>query len=602
MSGFVARLQAFLGSRAAFVLALCLGLAGALPSLDTGFVVDDHFHRLLLREDPGVPGLHHAPLDLFRFASGDPAERRALMEEGVFPWTTAEGARLAFWRPLAALTHGLDHAILPESAVLAHAHNVFWFVLLLAVVGLLYRALEPAPWVAGLATLLYALDDAHGPTFGWVANRSALIAAVFGLVALWIHDRWRRHGSRRSAWLAPLVFAACLGAGESGVATGGYLVAHAVCLDPAPWRRRFLALAPYAGIGIAWLVAYRGLGYGTRGSGVYVEPTDVGRFAGAVATHLPVLIAAQLSGLWSEIWFVIPASARGYVLAGVGLYLLLALDAFKRLLGRDRLARFWALGMALAAVPISSTFPSDRLLVFVGVGAFGLIACLFHRPEGEPGVVSPLRIRRFSVKSWVWGLGFAHLALAPLLLPIRARSMVTIAGAHDRPDASVPKTLEVKNQTIVLINPPSDAVACFLPLTRASRREPRPGRIRELAVSQTPVLLERLDTHTLRVRPEGGWLQKVSERMLRNPEVDPMRPGDTVALSDLTVTVTEASADGRPLEATFRFARPLEDPGTLFLAWDEVDFHPWPLPKVGERVTLPAADLAKAFFGPGASK
>jgi len=38
----------------------------------------------------------------------------------------------------------------------------------------------------------------------------------------------------------------------------------------------------------------------------------------------------------------------------------------------ERLARFWALGMAASIVPVCGAFPMDRLLVFAGVGAFGL--------------------------------------------------------------------------------------------------------------------------------------------------------------------------------------------------------------------------------------
>ena len=50
--------------------------------------------------------------------------------------------------------------------------------------------------------------------------------------------------------------------------------------------------------------------------------------------------------------------------------------ALAPLLRRDREARFWTLGMVLALLPISATFPANRLLFFVGLGAMALLARL----------------------------------------------------------------------------------------------------------------------------------------------------------------------------------------------------------------------------------
>src|SRR5690606_24868455 len=106
--------------------------------------------------------------------------------------------------------------------------------------------------------VLYALDDVHGPTVGWIANRQAVIAAVFGLLAVLLHHRARAapHGDRRARALAVVAFAAGLAAGESGLGALAYLVAHALCLDPAPRRARVTALAPYALVAAAWAALY----------------------------------------------------------------------------------------------------------------------------------------------------------------------------------------------------------------------------------------------------------------------------------------------------------------------------------------------------------
>ena len=95
-----------------------------------------------------------------------------------------------------------------------HAHSLVWLALALFGAALVYRRLLGATWVAGLATLLYAVNDTHGPAVGWIANRNAVIAIALALPVLWLHDRWRRDGWTPGAWLAPLLL-------DDGAARGG---------------------------------------------------------------------------------------------------------------------------------------------------------------------------------------------------------------------------------------------------------------------------------------------------------------------------------------------------------------------------------------------
>ena len=101
-----------------------------------------------------------------------------------------------------------------------HLHSVTWFACLVWLIALLYQCLIGIPFVAGLAVLLYALDDAHGAPVAFLANRNAVVAATFGVLSVWLHDRWRRNGWSPGAMLSPLAFLAALLGGESGAATG----------------------------------------------------------------------------------------------------------------------------------------------------------------------------------------------------------------------------------------------------------------------------------------------------------------------------------------------------------------------------------------------
>ncbi|HEX9007142.1 MAG TPA: hypothetical protein VF889_07600, partial [Bacteroidota bacterium] len=259
-----------LGAKSLPLILAALAVALALPSAWTGWQMDDLLHRYMLLGYPDVSGKRTSPLDLFYFMDGDSAHAQVLMDAGVTPWWTLPTIRLSFWRPLSSLTHWLDYRLWPDSSVLMHLQSLLWFALLVFAAALLYRRLLGHVWLAGLAALLFTLDDAHGLAAGWLANRNALVAGVLGVATLLAHDRWRRDAWRPGSVLGPLLLLLSLLAGEMALGTCAYLVAYAAFADPAARRARLLTLLPFAVVAVGWLGAYTLMGYGTRGSGFYV--------------------------------------------------------------------------------------------------------------------------------------------------------------------------------------------------------------------------------------------------------------------------------------------------------------------------------------------
>jgi len=115
--------------------------------------------------------------------------------------------------------------------------------------------------------------------------------------------------------------------------------------------------------------------------------------------------------------------------------------------------------------------------------------------------------------------------------------------------------------------------------------EPVPKRVRALAPGLPSVTVRRLDTHTLMVRPERGYLVLFFDRLFRNGR-QPLSLGQKIALTGMTVEVTELTADNRPAAAAFRFDTPLEDRSLRWLVWIEGRFRPWSPPPIGETVEL----------------
>ncbi len=276
-------------------LAVLLAIALTLPSLVGGLAIDDHIQHVAAVGHPSVAGTPRAPWDLFSFMRGDPSEKHDILDRIGGAWMVPEDFQIAFLRPLSSLTHALDYRLWPDHAWLMHLQNVVWYGGLAYLVGLLYRSvLGPGP-TAGLALLLYAVDDAHGVTVGWIANRNALVAATFGVLTILAYDRWRRQHWRPGAWLGPLCFAVALTGGESAIAVGAYLIAHAVCLARDDWRNRFANLAPYGVLVVVWRLLYSALGYGALGTDLYIDPgREPAVFLITIVERLPVLMLGQL--------------------------------------------------------------------------------------------------------------------------------------------------------------------------------------------------------------------------------------------------------------------------------------------------------------------
>jgi hypothetical protein len=437
MRRLVGRAPRLLGRGSLPSATILLALLLVSPGLGVGPMGDDYMHLARVDSRLHVPGFAYAPFDLFTFVSGDPSQRAVLLEEGVFGWWMAPDFRMSFWRPLSSLTHVVDHRLWPRSSLLAHAQTMLWFAALLAVLAALYRRFHP-PWIAHLALLLYAVDDARGWVLGWTANRNALVAATLAFAALLAHDRARRDGWRPGRWLAPVLFAAALLGGEAALALTGYLFAHALFLDSGPLVRRLARLWPYAALSLAWLAAYGLLGYGTTGGGMYLNPlNEPTLFLRALVERLPILLAAQVGAGLSDIWLVLPPSAQaaGYALALLALAVLAFVLA--PLWARQPACRFWTLGAVLALPPVCATFPMDRLLVFAGVGAMATIALVLAEWLQGDGVVRLPRARRVAATTVVSLLVLLHLIVAPLLLPVRVLTVGLAARMGERLEASI---------------------------------------------------------------------------------------------------------------------------------------------------------------------
>ena len=542
------------------VLAMLL----TLPSLWNGLVLDDLWHRRMILEGKTPFGVHVQPLDLFAFFPDRPDVRREMLEFGIWPWWGIERVHVEFFRPVTALTLRLDYLLWPNWPALMHLQSLLWYgALVVAVAALLRRFLPPAE--AGLGALFYAVCDGHALAVSWLASRSALVAAFFAVLAIGCHDRWRRDGWRSGAWLGPLCFALALCSGELAVGALGYFVAHAWFLD----RRRFRSLVPYVVIVVVWQVAYRAMGYGASGPGIYSDPVrEPLRFAMDLAVRIPVLLFSQLIAPFADGWPFMTRTLGYWAAAGAAVVVLFLLVATRTHWSSDSSVSFLVVGSLLALVPVAAVVPSDRVLTLVSVGALGaLAACILRAPRSRIA----------------WALLLRHAVLAALLLPPRTLFPKLFNASMARVVRTAPDDAALASETLVIVNAPHFFFA-MIPLLRAEMGGTVPARQRCLGTTTREVIVERRAEHELVLRVDGGYLDRPGDELTWSP-LEPRPAGFTVALSDMRFEVARATSDGRPEEVHVHFGH---SPRRLrWIVWDVDGYREMDLPSVGQEVRLP---------------
>lgn len=581
-----------------------VALVCTLTSLRAGWILDDYLHLAVLRQAPaGFAGLPEVTRELFRFVSGDQTERQHLMDEGLLPWWAAPHLKVAFWRPLTAVTHWLDAQLWPHSARLMHLQNVLWYALLIWVLARLYRQFGGATIAVGVAVLYYAIDDGHGMAVGWIANRNALLACFFGVLALHAHDRWRRGGWRPGAVLAPGAFALCLLSAEAGIGFFAYFVAHALWLERAAVWRRAGVLSIYLAIIVIWRAAWHLLGYGAVNNGLYTDPLgDPIHFALSLLQRAPILIQALLGLPPADVTTLLPPRALFALTCFAWWFVISTSVLIGPLLWTDRVQRFWLTGMALAIIPACATPPGDRMLMVAGVGGMAVLGKFLVTALRAPAATAPKQRRwpRLSpgVLRWSgYGCILLHGIIAPLLLIFRAANPLglpqQIAGLYPQV-----KDAALAHQDLIVVNPPSAMHVGFARVIAEVRGTPVPRSARGLAPGLPSVEIERPDERTLLVRPAHGYLATRVDRLFRPPTLS-LDKGATTHLDGIDVEVIASTPDGRPAAARFTFPAPLEDPRWRWLRWENGVFLPASPPAVGARVQwdAQAADIGWRIFG-----
>ncbi len=540
------------------------------PSLRIGWFGDDFAHRRFILDH--LQGLPSSTAWWNMFDGRAPLSASAPDPSTLFgrlPWWAAPDFSFALLRPLSTASHFLDYLLWPESPAAMHAHNIAWFVVLVALAAIAYFRIFGPNWVAVLALAMLAIDDANTTATAWIASRNTLLTAVAVLGTLLAYDRGV-HGSPRARHAAPLLLLCAHACSEGAIAAWAYLFAYAVALDARPARERWLSLAPMAAVSAAWIALGSILGYGVHGSGWYVDPrVDPGLFARALLERFPALLELQLA---------VPreyGTAWPHAMYASQLYLALLLVAAAWAMRRSREVAFFLLATLLSLVPQVAAGSLARLLLISSFAAHGLTASVFTTVLRA----SAPRLQPVAVALGGIALGFVHGWVALVLPPSTLQFTQAIHQSVWRAASSLPTGAALERSTILVLHYPDYLRSVFVGLYRNELFAPGPRRMHVLGVGSAPVRLTRSGPDAIELEPTGGYLLDPTTTLVRRTS-ERFLPGQTFELGEAQVEVRAIADDGRPARVGVRSAL-LERDTLLWVSWNDVHQR-------FDRITLPA--------------
>jgi hypothetical protein len=597
-------------------LAIALGAALRWPALLAPFHSDDYQQLAMLR---GAFVLKRPAWDLFWFGPRTMPELGRLIAFGFDPWWTSPNHRLSMLRPLSSLLIWLDDRSFGASPLPWHLHSLLWWAALIGGVGLLLHKLLPST-AAALALLIFALDEAHDVPLAWLANRSTLVAASFGVLGLCAHLHFRTTAAgtarRRYAALSALCFALSLAGGEYAFGTLAYLLAFEALGARDAWSSRLRALLPATLLAGLYLALRTTLGYGVGGSGLYVDPSDPLGYLERVAIHVPVLAANLVLGVPTQWWdtgsplrdFVLehelltpalwqrsPSWHSAHLVLGLGALLgaALALRWLARRAPAEASPLAWLLaGSLLSLIAAAGTGPSERLLGAPALGVSALLASLLLQGARTLGRRELALGTRLACPGALLcaAIVIVHIGLAARRAYAETAAMRGAAEASESwavraeiPDN--PRALDV-----VIVSASDFATAANLPWLRLMHGLPLPHSYRRLSGAMQAHDLRRTGERSLELEVLASDLGDAFAGSIYRPRSEGFVPGQRMRLPGMEIEVL-AVQEGNPWRLRFVFDRALDDPHLVFLHARPGGLRRFTPPAVGATLRLPRAAL-----------
>ncbi len=596
-------------------------LAINFPTTQTGLKADDVIHREKIRGNPQLrqsrllypesPSLTASVKDLFTWVN--PHCRASLKNYGIVPWWGSPDLKVSFFRPVASFTHWIDYRFWPDRSSIMLLENLIWLAALLAMLVLLLQKVIESDAALLFAAAILLFNTYLLTTASWIASRYALMAAFFGVSAIFTYHVFRSSNRMLLLYASLFLFTIGLFCGESAAAAIAYILGYAIAIDHGKPLKRYGFPGLFLVVAVFWRFFYTQSGFGIIGSGFYVSPeNDISRYMLQLFQQAPIITASGFLGIFLYHFLVLPPrlliffSLATAVLCGlIGMILFSTVKRFP-------IARWFLIGL-LGALPLSCTSIhfGERMTIFVVMGMAPLSGLfLSDLYAKKPLNLKSLRnIKTVAAVLFAIALLGSHLINHPVLRMrdyalFFSQKLAPIQEEYEplRDDKRIDSTRDLI--VVNLINP----VLYYYPYYQIAEQRPYARSFRLLVSSPHQLSVKRIDSLTLMISSASTLLPDLHSITQIMPKSDQlydyyyfmMLPSSNnqtyskfsaVDVPGMHVTVDSVNAKGLPLKARFSFHRSLENASYVWLAWnyEKEHFEYFQVPRVGDSITLAGA-------------
>lgn len=512
-----------------FVLAMVL----VLPSLWAGLFADDYGHLLRLTQ-PSLFPLSHFPdlYHLFVFIIDNPQWRELQYSYSLLPWWTESQLQVAFFRPLAELSHAFDADYLRPYSSLMHVHSLVWYALLLLMLHRFYHELSNDNVFVVLSFLLFAVDASHGFTVAWLANRNALMAGFFVLLSVGLFIRSRNNDKAGLYVLSHGCFVLALLCGELGISVLAFIVAYSVVLEKYRGWRAYRPLLPFMAIVCLYLGFYYLAGFGAKGS-FYLDPRDdIYSFLSHLLPRFFTAFSMQFNLLPLHLLDRFPT-----LVSFCGVFIFVGLS-FYVWISRNRLALFFLLSTTLLIFPAALAPMQERNLLIAGFASSALLALLLQFLfAGSAKLGRGLAVLILIFHLPVSALGMLAMSYAPAIVNKPAQAMAD----------SMPSSWQDKH--IIAIGVPMFDAA-FMPLVYLWQGGILPKSIWQLSAHTEDLRVQQIAEQSWLLENPKGLLQG-ADFLLRDTDKNPLQVSQRISMGDAYIDIKAVDQRGIPIAIIF---------------------------------------------------
>ena len=533
------------------------------PAYTANLWSDDNIHFILLNNLFPLKQFDDISFfNLFSFVNDDPYRRVQLQNYSILAWWISADFTWAFWRPLSELSHYIDYVWMKDYPILMHTHSVVIFLLITVSLKKLFSKICNTPQEAKLSTIIFALSGCHAMVITWLSNRSALLALLFGILALIIHIQTQK---KPLYYIASITFV-CLAllSAEMGISIGFLLFSYAIFLDKRGWRRGFISITPYLVPALGWIYIYTSNNMGVSALGedwFYLDPlADPKLFLTELLIRIPVITFSQLTPIPAEIIYSLKPHLRQPVIFLSYLFLLLLPYTFKNTSMSKQFYFFYFSGL-MSIIPIAASHPQDRNLVFVSLSFAGLIALfIIHLLADHKNTRSDKR--KMLYKSLASLLIVLHLFLSPILLPIMSFIPKSMGDQALRRALSFDEINYTKKESVVIFGGDALSLAYLTPTLLVAGKT-LPKSIWNITQPDDRYTVTPISEYELLIKADTQMFVN-SLKILQDITL-PFSSGQTIKLTGLSIHIVSIGDNGFPQQLLLTFDDKLSD--IHFVEW-----------------------------------